>query len=168
MTADVFSGERSPRRPDDSECLGESRPFEFFRFNALTFHLSRRCIAQSADRYSVFSACRCDDSTLDDCRDENLTSYFLLSFDRHAQKRCRNGCLLLSFVLVIEQFFQLFLKLVRFALFLGGFERVHGGPIIFPEYIDELRWCTRKIESERVSRERDVLFRNSRRRKTLN
>jgi len=82
MTADVFSGERSPRRPDDTQGFRESRTFEFFRFNALTFHLSRRCIAQSADRYSVFSACRCDDSTLDDCRDENLTSYFLSTVTR--------------------------------------------------------------------------------------
>jgi hypothetical protein len=45
----------------------------------------------------------------DDSRGERPFPCYLLSLDRHAQKRCRNGCLLLSFVLAIEQFFQLFL-----------------------------------------------------------
>ena len=64
-----------------------------------------------------------------------FNSSFLLSLDRHAQERRRNRRAILTFVLAVEQLFQLFLQLIRPALFFRGFERIHGWAIIFPECI---------------------------------
>ena len=60
-----------------------------------------------------------------------------LKGDRYSQEGCRDGGGILAFVLALEQFFEFSLKLSRTAVFFRGFKRVHGRPIIFPEFIHE-------------------------------
>ena len=65
-----------------------------------------------------------------------------------------------AFVLAVEKLFQLFLQISRSAVLFRGFERIHGWPVVFPEFIHERRRRAGKVEGKRVARERDLLCRN--------
>src|SRR4030095_298755 len=89
------------------------------------------------------------------------------SSDRHAQEGRRNAGSVLALVLADEQLFELSLQVGSSTRLFRGFERIHGGPVVFPEGIQESRRRAGEVEGERVSHEGDVLCRNSRGGKSL-
>jgi len=64
----------------------------------------------------------------------------LTNRNRDPQEGRRNGggSLACTLVLAIEQNFQLLLQIAGPTVFFRSFERIHGRPVVFSEFIDEL------------------------------
>ena len=96
-----------------------------------------------------------------------LTSSFLLQTATVTRRKVAGiDVTPVAFVLPVEQLFQLFLQISSSAVLFRRFERIHGWPVVFPEFIHELRGRAGKVESKRVPREGDLLCRNTGARQT--
>jgi hypothetical protein len=84
--------------------------------------------------------------------------------NRDAQEGCRNRCgfLARALVLAVEQFFKPFLQISDLTVLLRHFEGIHGGPIVFSEFVHERLRGAWIVKRKRVPGEGDFLGGNSR------